>query len=129
LAARAWQRGFPAAERFAFVADGAHVNWTIHRKHFNHAVPILDWMHALSYAYSAAECEDDETVYARWANWIWSGRVDRVIESLPAVQRRIGPPPSETNPSDPSSARPLVSATLVSESTGQSPTTRIIASG
>ena len=55
LAARAWQRGFPSAERQAFVADGAHVNWTIQRRHFSHATPILDLMHALSYAFSAAE--------------------------------------------------------------------------
>ncbi len=101
LAARAWQRGFPAAERLAFVADGAHTNWTIQRKHFSRAVPILDLMHALSYAYSAAGCEDDETVYPRWAGWIWSGKVDRVIEELQAVQRRIGKPPSEPSASDP----------------------------
>ena len=37
LAARAWQMGFPSAERQAFVADGAHANWTIQRKHFSHA--------------------------------------------------------------------------------------------
>ena len=37
LAAAAWQHAFPAAERLAFVADGAHVNWTIQRQHFSHA--------------------------------------------------------------------------------------------
>jgi len=100
LAARAWQRGFPAAERLAFVADGAHANWTIQRKHFSHAVPILDLMHALSYAYAAAGCDDDETTYARWANWIWAGRVGRVIEELQRLRQRLGPP-SEPNPSDP----------------------------
>ena len=89
------------AERLAFVADGAHVNWTIQRKHFSRAVPILDLMHALSYAYSAAGCENDETVYPRWAGWIWSGKVDRVIEELQTMQRRIGEPPSEPSASDP----------------------------
>jgi len=101
LAARAWQRGFPAAERLAFVADGAHANWTIQREHFSHAVPILDLMHALSYAYSAAGCVEDETPYARWADWIWSGKVDCVIEELRDLQQRIGLPPSEASPSDP----------------------------
>jgi hypothetical protein len=101
LAARAWERGFPAAERLAFVADGAHANWTIQRKHFSRAVPILDLMHALSYAYSAAGSVDGETLYARWAGLIWAGKVDHVIEELRDVQQRLGPPPSEPSPSDP----------------------------
>jgi len=101
LAARAWQRGFPAAKRLAFVADGAHANWTIQRKHFSHAVPILDLMHALSYAYSAAEGVEDQNAYPRWAGWIWSGKVDRVIEELRGVQERIGLPPPEAGASDP----------------------------
>jgi len=101
LAARAWQRGFPAAERLAFVADGAHANWTIQQRHFSHAVPILDLMHALSYAYSAAQSVEDKTAYPRWAGWIWSGKVNRVIEQLRDVQQRIGLPPPEAGPSDP----------------------------
>jgi len=101
LATAAWQHGFPAAERLAFVADGAHVNWTIQRKHFSHAVPILDLMHALSYAHSAAEVVEGETPYPRWAAWIWSGKVARVIEELRIVQERIGPPPPEPSASDP----------------------------
>lgn len=101
LAAKAWQRGFPAAERLAFVADGAHANWTIQREHFSHAVPILDLMHALSYAYSAAQCVEGDTPYARWADLIWSGKVDRVIAELRTVQERTGLPPPEPNASDP----------------------------
>jgi len=101
LAAAAWQRGFPAAQRQAFVADGAHANWTIHRKHFSHAVPILDLMHALSYAYSAAECVEGDAAYPRWANWIWSGEVDRVIQELRVVQKRLGQPPPDVGASDP----------------------------
>lgn len=101
LASAAWQHGFPAARRQAFVADGAHVNWTIHREHFSHAVPILDLMHALSYAYSAAECVDEDAAYPRWAGWIWSGEIGRVIQELRAVQKRIGQPPPDVGASDP----------------------------
>jgi hypothetical protein len=101
LAAAAWQRGFPTAERQAFVADGAHANWTIHREHFSHAVPILDLMHALSYAYSAAECVEKGDAYPRWAGWIWAGEVDRVIQELRVVQERIGQPPPDIGASDP----------------------------
>ena len=101
LAARAWQRGFPAAERLAFVADGAHANWTIQKKHFSRATPILDLMHALSYAYSAADAVGDQTAYLEWARSIWQGHVDRVIGALRDHQRQIGKPPPEANPSDP----------------------------
>jgi hypothetical protein len=101
LAAHAWQRGFPAAGRLAFVADGAHVNWTIQQKHFSRAIPILDLMHAMSYAYSAAECTDDETTYPRWARWIWQGEVDRVIGALRDHQHRIGKPPPDASANDP----------------------------
>jgi hypothetical protein len=77
LAARAWQKGFPSAQRQAFVADGAHANWTIQRSHFSHATPILDLMHALSYAFSAASAVPGKDVYRRWAEWIGTGDVDR----------------------------------------------------
>jgi len=101
LAAAAWQRGFPAAELLAFVADGAHANWTIHRKHFGRAVPILDLMHALSYAYSAAKHAETDDAYPRWAAWIWSGKVDRVIAELRVEQDRLGQPPPNAEASDP----------------------------
>jgi len=101
LAARAWQRGFPSAERQAFVADGAHVNWTIQRDHFSHATPILDLMHALSYAYSAALAVPEKEVFRRWAKWIWGGEVHRVIAAIEQRQRQIGKPPDDAGPSDP----------------------------
>lgn len=101
LAARAWQRGFPSAERQAFVADGAHVNWTIQRKHFSHATPILDLMHALSYAFSAALAVSEQDVYRRWAGWIWGGEVDRVIAALRERQLQIGKPPADASSTDP----------------------------
>lgn len=101
LAARAWQRGFPSAERQAFVADGAHVNWTIQRKHFSHATPILDLMHALSYAFSAALAVPEQDVFRRWAGWIWAGEVDRVITALGERQLQMGKPPDEASPTDP----------------------------
>jgi hypothetical protein len=101
LAARAWQRGFPSAERQAFVADGAHANWTIQRKHFSRATPILDLMHALSYAFSAALTVPEKDVYRHWAEWIWRGDVDRVIAALRERQLQIGKPPAEASPTDP----------------------------
>jgi hypothetical protein len=103
LAARAWQRGFPSAERQAFVADGAHVNWAIQRQHFSHATPILDLMHALSYAFSAALAVPEKDVVCRWAEWIWRGEVKRVIEALRERQQQIGEPLPDVSPTDPRS--------------------------
>ena len=49
----AWETGVSAAPRQAFVGDGAHGIWTLHKKHFSQMTGILDLMHALSYAYRA----------------------------------------------------------------------------
>jgi len=101
LEARAWQLGFPAAERQAFVADGMPVNWSIARRHFPHATPILDLMHALSYAWSAAAAVDDGASYRSWAEAIWQGNISQVIAALGEHQQRLGPPPDDAEPSDP----------------------------
>jgi len=103
LEARAWQLGFPAASRQAFVADGLAVNWTIARRHFPRAVPILDLMHALSYAWSAAHAVDEGAWYRTWAEWIWQGQVTRVIAALTDLQARLGTPPPEAEANDPRS--------------------------
>ena len=84
LEARAWQLGFPAAQRQAFLADGLPVNWIIAKRHFPKAVPILDLMHALSYAWSAAAAVDAGASYQPWAEAIWQGEVIRVIAALRA---------------------------------------------
>lgn len=100
LEARAWQLGFPAAKRQAFVSDGLPVNWTICRRHFPRATPILDLMHGLSYAWSAATAIDGGTSYRQWAKWIWQGEVAQVIAALREHQQRLGVPPDD-QPSDP----------------------------
>lgn len=90
LETRAWELGFPAAQRQAFVADGASANWKVQRRHFPHATPILDLMHALSYAWSAAQVVDQGQSYPRWAKWIWQGQVARVITALDEQQNVAG---------------------------------------
>jgi hypothetical protein len=101
LEARAWQLGFPAAKRQAFVADGQAVNWTLAGRHFPHATPIVDLMHALSYAWSAAMAVDQGASYRRWAESIWQGRVSEVIMALDEHRQRLGTPPSDADPADP----------------------------
>ena len=100
LEARAWQLGFPAARRQAFVADGLTVNWIIARRHFPKAEPILDLMHALSYAWSAA-ADLEGNPYRQWAEWIWQGKIDCVISALAEHQQHLGPPPENVEASDP----------------------------
>lgn len=84
----AWQQGVVDAPRMAFVADGASVNWTIHKAHFSQMPGILDLMHALSYAWKAAKALADPAAYKRYATWIWQGHVAQVIDEL----RRRSPP-------------------------------------
>lgn len=106
LVARAHELGFAAAQRKAFVADGSETNWGLWRRCFSHYTPILDWVHALCYVYAAAmagvtEAEGRED-YGRWAQWLWSGDVDRLLAALGERQARLGPPTkddSETSPS------------------------------
>jgi hypothetical protein len=58
--AAAWQRGFPAADRKAFLGDGLQVNWRLHREYFSDYEPIVDLMHALSYVYPRRQHPDLE---------------------------------------------------------------------
>lgn len=97
----AWEHGITAAKRQAFVSDGASGIWSIHKKHFSQMIPILDLLHALSYAHRAAAGIDQPELYRRWAMAIWQGCVGEVIEELKQHQARIGPPPPEASADDP----------------------------
>lgn len=104
LVATSHARGFHAARRKAFVADGAASNWTIHRKHFSHFTPVLDFTHAICYVYAAAmagrSCQAAWCDYIRWAQWLWSGQVDQLIAAVGTRSNQLGPPPDgdETSP-------------------------------
>lgn len=100
LEARARRLNFPAAERQAFVADGAKTNWRIWQEHFPDATPIVDLMHALSYAWSAAKVDEGEATYGKWAQLIWQGDAAEVVEHLETLQSVHGRGPEEA-PSDP----------------------------
>ncbi len=96
LATAAWQRGFAAAARKAFVCDGLAANWTVWRKHFSHYTPVLDFVHAVMYVYAAAMAgrtfPAGWDIYCRWVQAVWSGRVEEVIAALHARQEEIGLP-------------------------------------
>ena len=107
LAAAAWQRGFAASPRKAFVGDGQEANWSVHRTRFSHYVPILDFIHALCYVFAGAlagrSLRDGWPVYCQWAQWVWSGEVERVIEALGIRQRELGLPADNESEESPRS--------------------------
>jgi hypothetical protein len=100
LVSEAYQRRFPGAPRKAFVADGSEANWGVWRRHFSDYVPILDFIHALTYVYAAAMAgqasKEGWRAYRTWAQWGWSGQVNRVITALEVRQRELGEPTKET---------------------------------
>lgn len=105
LVAKAHALGFAAAERKAFVADGAETNWGLWQRHFSHYTPILDWVHAVCYVYAAAMAgvgaRAGWNTYCQWAQWLWSGEVDCILAALRQRQMQIGLPAegdAETSP-------------------------------
>jgi hypothetical protein len=105
LAAAAWALGFQGAIRKAFVGDGSANNWTLQRRFFGSFVPILDFIHALSYVFAAAMAGMKFTVgwacYQQWIGWVWQGKVNQVIAALQARQAELGMPTAdepETSP-------------------------------
>jgi hypothetical protein len=106
LVSEAYQRRFPGAPRKAFVADGSDANWGVWRRYFSDYVPILDFIHALTYVYAAAMAgnalKEGWRAYRQWAQWVWSGQVNCVIAALELRQQELGEPTKETSKTAPS---------------------------
>jgi hypothetical protein len=104
LVDEAYRRGFHAARRKAFVADGAQGNWSVHKKYFSHYTPVLDFVHALCYVYAAATTGRTSRAawddYVRWAQWLWEGGTGKLIAAVAARADGLGPPRDgdETSP-------------------------------
>jgi hypothetical protein len=107
LAAAAWQRGFAAAPRKAFVADGQDANWAVWRRHFSHYTPILDFIHAICYVFAAAMAgrplREGWPIYCQWAQWVWSGEIQRVVEAVRLRQQELGLPAKDESEETPRS--------------------------
>ncbi len=99
LAAAAHARGFHAAQRKAFVADGSEANWGVQQRWFSHYTPIVDFVHALMYVYAAAMAGQTPqagwAVYRQWAQWLWSGEVPQLLAALAERQQELGLPPEK----------------------------------
>ncbi len=96
VAAAAWAWGFQGAARKAFVGDGSANHWRLQRRFFGSFVPILDFIHALSYVYAAATAGRPRAAgwacYRQWIAWVWQGQVGRVIAALEGRQAELGWP-------------------------------------
>jgi hypothetical protein len=96
LVAAAHARGFHAASRKAFVSDGAASNWSVHKAHFSHYTPVLDFTHAVCYVYQAAMAGQSTATgwehYCRWAQWLWEGNTDELIAAVAARGKELGLP-------------------------------------
>lgn len=79
----------------AFLGDGLNWNWSIWKKHFPTFVPILDFIHAIHYVFTAAMALDLSQAEA-WATYVrlvtlcWQGGVDTVIDELTTACQRRG---------------------------------------
>lgn len=96
LASAAYERGFHAAERKAYLGDGSATNWSVWREYFSHYTPILDFVHALMYVYAAAmtgrPVDEGWLCYRDWAQWLWSGQVDGLLAAVEQRLRELGTP-------------------------------------
>jgi hypothetical protein len=107
MAAYAWSLGFFQAMRKGFVGDGSSANWDIWDAHFKAYgfIPILDFIHALTYIYNAAmagrTAKEGWAIYLRWIKWVWAGRVQDVIAELQARQQELGQPLAEDSETAP----------------------------
>jgi hypothetical protein len=105
VAAQAWSLGYYGASRQAFIGDGAANNWTLWREQFSSFVPILDFIHALTYVFHAALAGRSAAAgwetYRRWIGWVWSGAVERTIAELAQRQAELGRPDKEASESSP----------------------------
>ena len=105
LARNAWAWGFFGAARKAFIGDGSDNNWTIWRNHFSSFVPILDFIHALSYVFAAAlagrKFAAGWSIYQQWIGWVWSGATAEVIAALAQRQLELGAPAAEEGEGSP----------------------------
>ncbi|HEV3262076.1 MAG TPA: hypothetical protein VG013_34815 [Gemmataceae bacterium] len=113
LALAAWTWGFFGARQRAFIGDGSANNWTIWRQYFSSFVPILDFIHALSYVFAAALAGRAFAVgwpiYQEWIGWLWSGAVAQVIAALAQRQLELGAPTEQDGETSP---RQVVARTL-----------------
>jgi hypothetical protein len=95
------------------VGGGSANNWALRRRFFGSFVPILGFIHALSYVFAAATAGRPFAAgwacYRGWVGWARQGKVSRVIAALQQRQAEPGLPEKGEAATSP---RQVVSETL-----------------
>ena len=116
VAAEAYRRNFPAAQRGALLGDGGAWIWNVHAKWFTWLTPVADFVHPLTYLYVtatvlAATVPERWQWYVQWLTWCWQGRVRAVIDDLQTRLERLAPYEGAGRP-PPTDAREVLRRTL-----------------
>jgi hypothetical protein len=113
LAAEATQRGFDQAPRKGFVGDGQTCNWSVWERYFKRLgyVPIVDFIHLLSYVYAVAMAvgRDPDDAWQRHTQWItalWKGQAAEVLAAWQSLAEQYDVPSDKALP-DNDPRRPL----------------------
>jgi hypothetical protein len=105
VAQAAYQAAFQGAARKAFVGDGSTNNWVMQRRFFASFVPILDFIHALTYVFASAmagrKFSEGWPIYNQWISWVWQGQVKNVIAALEERQAELGKPDKDETEASP----------------------------
>lgn len=87
LAAEAAERGLDQAPRKGFVGDGQSSLWNVWKRYFKRwgYVPILDFIHLLSYVYALAMAvgrtpDEGWRLHVKWIALLWGGSAQDVLE-------------------------------------------------
>ena len=106
VAAEARRRQFHKAPQRGFLGDGQPSNWTIQEFHFPDWTPILDFIHLLTYLFTAARAARPKgpsawTLYVRLVTAAWRGEAHRVLALLTREAQRLGDLAPDTPADDP----------------------------
>jgi hypothetical protein len=107
VAAEVHRRGLDRAQVKGCVCDGQNSNWSVFDDHLKPLgfIPILDFLHLLSYLYAAAQAAggtEDECWdrYVQWLTWAWKGQRDKLLLGINGAAARIGTPPENASETD-----------------------------
>ena len=107
LATEIYLRNLDLAKRKGYICDGMACNWKIWEEHLQKLgfVPILDFLHLLTYLYSAAQAVGGSKKrqwarYELWLRWAWQGERERLWAALHAAASRAGAPPKGASEND-----------------------------
>jgi hypothetical protein len=102
------RRSLDRAQVKGCVCDGQNSNWSVYEKHLKPLgfIPILDFLHLLSYLYAAAQAaggteEERWQRYVQWLTWAWKGQRAKLLLAVNGAAATVGTPPANAPETDP----------------------------